>query len=226
MPDAVTLETPTDVDAIYYARGDEVALLAARPLFTGDIIRLSGDLRVCILQHPCAIRRGANLLPQLLVGELLDNVTPPQDWASGHFKRMFLPDLDGAGSAVDFTRMLVIDSGDLAGGSREAILSVEGVDLLLQRWIYHNSRVIIPTLRFHSQIAGPFEEADLFMELSEVLVARGLDADRALQAIDGWLSAEYAPGSPSRRDMLGNPQTVSSIRKKLRQDADAGMLGP
>ncbi|GAA1805636.1 hypothetical protein [Agromyces neolithicus] len=225
MTDEIRLETPADAESLYYARQDEVAELRYRPHFTGDIIRLGPDRRVCILQHPCAIRRGTTLLNRILVGDVVAGASAPQDWSTGHFKKMFLPDLDDSNAGVDFTRMDVLDSSEVLAGAREAILSIEGVDLLLQRWIYHNSRVVIPTLSFHRQIAGPFEEADLFLEMTETLVAAGKSQEQAELAIDEWLSADYAPGHPPRRQMLGDPQSVSSIRKRLRQDAASGGLG-
>ena len=71
--------------SLYRARGDEVA--AQRPLFTSDVffdVNVEGEEQtrnVVVLQHPCVIRKGIELTPNLLVAEVASAaVLPPSQW--------------------------------------------------------------------------------------------------------------------------------------------------
>jgi hypothetical protein len=79
--------------SVYRARGDEV--VPHRPIFTGDVffnIEIAGEARtknVIVLQHPCAIRAGVEVLPKLLVAEVNPSgKLAPSLWATGSYKQM------------------------------------------------------------------------------------------------------------------------------------------
>jgi hypothetical protein len=119
---------------------------------------------------------------------------------------------------------MVRDNQDVLGRetllpeNRVAMLSSRGVNLLVQRWIYHNSRVTIPTITINSQVAGPFEEADLIQEATEDLVATGnFDDGKAANLVDEWLSMSESDGSAPRREILADPQQRSTVRTSLRR---------
>ncbi|MGC5172086.1 hypothetical protein ACLQ2Q_15695 [Microbacterium sp. DT81.1] len=102
----------------------------------------------------------------------------PSDWSAGHFKAMFLPEVGGEGTAavrVKFQDIQIVDPQQLEAGERVAILSAYGVNLLLQRWIHHNSRIVVPTSRLETSTAGPFDEADLIGDSVPDLMAKGDD---------------------------------------------------
>ncbi|MCA1696985.1 MAG: hypothetical protein LC749_20955, partial [Actinobacteria bacterium] len=174
------LEAPGSDADLYRATGDEVA--KARPYLTGDVFEasevrdLDGELlsrTVMIMQHPCAMRvNGIDLVPGLLVAEVAEHqYLKPSQWL-GFTRVMPLPELlrdsDNHAQlhhAAYFNRVHIVRPGGL--GSRIASLSIRGVNLLLQRWVHHNSRVVVPSGEFLRVIGGVFEEADLIEEWCE-----------------------------------------------------------
>lgn len=143
----------------------------------------------------------------------------PSDWSAGHFKRMFLPELAGESFVIEFDEIDVISREELRAGERFAILSNRGVNLRVQRWLFHNSHVVVPTITINAQASGPFEEADLIQEPSDALVVRGAIVDQAHALIDSWLGESAGEGSRSRRDLLSDPQQRSVVRSSLRRKA-------
>jgi hypothetical protein len=212
------LETPQSSEDLYLAYGEDVEVFDNRPAFTGDVFALSPDRSVALVQHPCAMRRGLELAPKLLTCEIkLNRGGMPSDWASGHFKRMFLPQLAGDSFTIEFEDIDVLARVELEGAKRLAILSSRGVNLLMQRWLFHNARVVVPTITINAQTSGPFEEADLIQEACDDLVGGGKTVDESLLLVDAWLGDIAAEGSPSRRDMLADSQQRSVIRSTLRK---------
>ena len=227
------LEAPNSAGEIYLSRGDEVA--PARPLFTGDIFQLPAvpGLRddgapdaVILLQHPCAFRTdGVDLAPRLLVAEVSHgtSVTSPGQW-KGSFRIMPLPapaDADagdlGAMSA-HFDRLLVMRPEELEGGfTRVACLSDVGVNLLLQRWVHHNSRVIVPTHLFAEVTAGPSAEVEITEEWIADRMAAGVTPSDAARECHTFLRAKTS-GDISRQDALADPQRRSEVRRAARAE--------
>lgn len=212
------LETPQGSAELYLAFGADLGDFQSRPAFTGDVYRLSSDRLVALVQHPCAMRRGVALAPRLLVCavKVNRNGTPP-DWSSGHFKSMFLPDLDGESFVVDFDDADVVNSGELRASERIAILSNRGVNLLIQRWLFHNSRLVVPTITINAQASGPFNEADLIQEATADLLFAGKSEVEAEGLVDGWLGGPSGTIFHSMRDLLADPQQRSVVRSALRR---------
>ncbi|MDR7383596.1 hypothetical protein [Promicromonospora iranensis] len=203
---------------MYEALGEEDAeLMANRPLFTGDVFRLDDGSKACLVQHPCAMRQGTQLVERVLACGL--SPSPIQirtDWASGDFKRAYLPTLeDGKNYGIQFTDLLVLNRDELLSSQRIAVLSEIGVNLLVQRWIYHNSRVVVPTITIHRQVAPQHEEADLTMEAVDHLVMEGWPSDTALTRVDQWLDDPTQVGGRLRSQLL-DPQARSTVRKRMR----------
>lgn len=218
MPGEIRLETPTSPDSLYLAReADLTEELLHRPAFTGDVLRLTDGKLGALVQHPCAMRRGVELAKRLLVCGLREWPSPPPDWSTGHFKRAFMPRLNENSYAIEFDDLDVIDRDDVAAATRVAVLSQSGVNLLVQRWIHHNSRVVIPTVTIDEQTSGPFEEADLLGEACSDLVNAGKDPHEALQMADAWLSGSQVDGGVSRRQLLGSAQERSTVRISMRR---------
>jgi hypothetical protein len=212
------LETPRSSDDLYLSRDDEVSDFGTRPAFTGDVYRLASGRIVALVQHPCAMRRGVALAPKLLACEVkVDSSGPPKDWSRGHFKRMYLSDLAGMSYFVDFEEFDAVTRDELEAGTRIAILSGLGVNLLVQRWLHHNSRVIVPTITINLQTSGPFEEADLTQEACDDLLAAGRTIADAMTIVDHWLDEAGGASETSHRDMLADPQQRSSVRASLRR---------
>ncbi|MFE3748253.1 hypothetical protein ACFXO5_23780, partial [Bacillus subtilis] len=112
------LETPGRYDDLYEFRGDEVTDL--RPLFTGDVIDANDDALMMVVQHPCALRRGPELLPRLPAVKIgTQSSRPRSDWSSESPKQMPLPQLISDGfHFADFTDIHVITSADIASCTR------------------------------------------------------------------------------------------------------------
>jgi len=194
-------------------------------VFTGDVFEgttVPGATRpktVMIVQHPCAMRvDGVNLVPRLLVVELRRyKVLEPAEWARNS-RVMPLPDLrpdltsGKRHQAAFFTEVHLADPDSL--GTRIASLSPRGVSLLLQRWVHHNSRVVVHTSEFTRVVAGPYEEADLIEEWCEERAS--LDAASATAECVGWLREDLG-GGLTRQKQLEEEQNRSTIRKDLRQ---------
>jgi hypothetical protein len=216
------LETPQTSEELYLSYGDEVSEFDTRPAFTGDVYKLATGRIVALVQHPCAMRRGVSLASKLLACEVkVNRGGMPSDWSTGHFKRMFLSDLAGTSYFVDFDEFDAITRAELEAATRIAILSSRGVNLLVQRWLHHNSRVVVPTITINVQTSGPFEEADLIQEACEDLIAAGTAINDASAKVDGWLGESAGDSATSHRDMLADPQQRSVVRSSLRRQVRA-----
>jgi hypothetical protein len=231
---ARVLEAPNgsaaDWDILYLARGDD-ELVPHRPIFTGDVFkgvqvqppRAEAKVKtVMVIQHPCAMRPdGVALAESILVAEVRRfPVLPPDKWDTSG-KIMPLPDLlpDVASNrrhqAALFDNTYHVHPSDLL--NRTACLSPRGVNLLLQRWVYHSSRVIVPSFDFDAAISHVYEQADIIEEWCGIAIAGGRGLDEAindahewLQEIDGGLTREKALQTPGRRSL---------IRRKAREAA-------
>ena len=218
MATPVTLESPAQVSDLYLARGaDDLSTFVSRPVFTGDIFELGSSRIVALVQHPCAMRRGTELSPKLLICGTKELAQYPTNWSKGHFRRMFLPEILGNDLSIEFDDLDVISREEILAAKRIAILTETGVNLLVQRWLHHNSRVIVPTITIHAQTTGPFEEADLTGEAVDDLIELGQLAEEAVRIVDEWLGQSHLGTGPSRREMLNEPQSRGTIRSALRR---------
>jgi len=218
LSDEANLETPATYDGLYAARDDETTEFVHRPRFTGDVLTLAEGRLVALVQHPCAMRRGAQLVERMLVCDVKSRQgSPPSDWSRGDFRRMFLPDLHGGHYAIEFDDLGVVPRDAIEQGGRIAILSQFGVNLLMQRWVHHNTRVVVPTITIDKETAGPYEEADLLGDACADLIQGGVDSGRALLLVNDWLRELHQTGGPSRQEMLRDPQQRSVVRGALRR---------
>jgi hypothetical protein len=215
-----TDEAP-EFSSLYRARGDEVGL--QRPIFTGDVffgVPVIGEAAprdVIVLQHPCVIRRGVELAPKLLVAEIaVDPALAPSRWPLGHYRKMPLPELQiEHGSkhySAFFERHQLAMREDLDLTLRTALMSQRGVNLLMQRWVHHNSRVIVPTQNYQEVTGAQYEEADIIEEWCVDRYEDDVSLETATAEIDTWLGT----GDPSPRARLDDLQQRSAIRREVR----------
>jgi hypothetical protein len=228
-----SLESPgrsgSDWGGLYRARGEEVS--PHRPYFTGDVfekvpvVSVEGTSRsrtVIIIQHPCAMRLdGVTLVRQLLVAEVRNHpVVPDGDW-TGFGKMMPLPDLvptvtsGRRNQAAMFDELHLVRPAELI--RRIACLSQLGVNLLLQRWVHHNSRVVVPTGTFNEQVSGVYEEADITEDWCDDRVSDEVTLDQASRECLKWLRTDLGEGM-TRQRQLEDPQFRSAIRKQARDE--------
>ncbi len=209
---------------LYRARGDEV--VPQRPIFTGDVffgVTVIGEeepKNVLVLQHPCVIRRGIELTPKLLVAEVAAAARiMPSKWADGFMRQLPLAELVPEDSPADFAAFfdrhhLILRAG-LNLDRRVAAMSQSGVNLLMQRWVHHNSRVVVPTQDYQTATSAQFDEADIIEEWCIDREDDGVTLTEANVEIDAWLAGDASQAS-SRRSRLGDPQQRSAVRRELR----------
>jgi hypothetical protein len=232
MPDD-TLEAPgpsgnPDWESIYLYRGSEV--VEGRPIFTGDVffgaevqgIGAIETKNIVVVQHPCAVRvDGINLATSLMVAEVAsDKLYAEREW-QGNYKIMPLPYLTNEGSphySADFLSMYLAISDSLAPDKRVASMSLVGVNLLLQRFMYHNSRGVLPTWKYNEVTSGPYDEADCIEDWCAIRVPKGLAVGEASVEATKWLDDDGGSGVV-RRSLLENPQHRSRVRKAMRKYA-------
>lgn len=241
------LETPSEVDGNInwagiwlsrYTKGKPVSL-QHRPIMTGDVffdVPVHGvgeimNLDVIILQHPCAMRNGPDLIPQLLVAvveqfqdPLKDNLRHRSQWER-NYTLMPLPLINYGPESADenlaafFVEPVLVRAADLDKAKRRACMMPEGVALMLQRWVHHNSRGVIPLWRYEHIIKIPYMESNAIAEWCEV---RGpaIGVEAAEQEAEAWLSAPDEYGTP-RRLMIDVAHVRAKFRKTMRKAAVA-----
>lgn len=204
--------------------------MPSRPLFTGDVFQMvpvygtdePATKNVMIVQHPCALRKGPKLKEKFMVAEVEQRqIVPVKMWRNGNFTVMPLPemfpDLDGPSShqAVFFDNLFLARSSDLSQADRIACLSPCGVNLLLQRWVHHNSRVIVPTWQFQEVCSPVYEEADIIEEWCEARFEAGVSYATGATEAEDWLREDLGNGL-TRQKMLQDKQSRSVVRRDLR----------
>lgn len=219
---------------LYRARGsDEVP--EGRPTFTGDVFTGVSVARpraapknrtVMILQHPCAMRPdGIRLAESLLVAQVRPfGVLGPGMWGTNG-KLMPLPCLmpelvsNRRDQAAFFDDTFHVHPDELQ--TRIACLSPRGLNLLLQRWVYHSSRVIVPTHDFDTATAPVYEEADIIEDWCNEVANKhpGVGTSIAGAEAAAWLS--QADGGRVRRTALQDPQFRGAIRRAARDASRA-----
>ncbi len=223
---------PPDWNEFYLARGaDEV--VEHRPIMTGDVFTdvelfgadgrlVSEHKSVIILQHPCAIRSdGVQLAERILVAEVRPHrELTPEEWQR-FFKFMPLPRLfpqaksETRDHSAFFKEIYLARREALI--TREACLSLFGINVLLQRWINHNSRVKVPTHELNKVVIAPYEEVDLVEDWCTSAVAAGTAIEDALRDVDEWLSEQI--NDAPRRTLLERDQRRPEIRREARLNA-------
>lgn len=231
------LEAPGTPEApnwasLYRARGDEVS--NSRPIFTGDVfedtpcIDESGNRTqrtVLVLQHPCALRvDGVNLVPRLLVAEVRDSPLLPIGQWKGSYKFMPLPELrqiTGDHFRAYLHEPHLIEAAALQIPNRIACMSQTGVNLLLQRWVHHNSRVIVPTSEYLNVTVEQFEEADLIEDWCDELASTPEDVRVETASAHDWLRSPSHNPEAKWQDLLKDPQTRGTVRSAMRKEIRA-----
>lgn len=147
-------------------------------------------------------------------------VIPVEDW-TGHVSKMPLPELIPAVAtgrrhqAAFFDEPYLVRPEDLALDKRIACLSQTGANMLLQRWVHHNSRAVVKTATYHEVSSPVYEEADLIEEWCEERVEAGLEIQEAAVEAMKWLREDTDSGF-TRQRMLEDPQQRSAVRRQMR----------
>jgi len=221
------LEAPRSPSDLYRARGEEVD--PCRPYLTGDVfvnVETTGPdgspkkRDVMIIQHPCALRtNGIDLVPQMLMAKVQQHKLI-DDWA-GYTKLMPLPDLYPQQAserrrhyAAMFDSLHMVTQEQL-GDQRVACLAQPGINLLLQRWVYHSSRTEVSTAKFDGANRHIFDEAELIEDWCADRVDDGIKLSEAAAQCMAWLNEDIGNGLTRQRS-LRNPQQRSTVRMQMR----------
>jgi hypothetical protein len=76
-------------------------------------------------------------------------------------------------------------------------------------------RIVIPSSTYNEVTGGVYDEADLIEEWCEQRIAADLSISKAINECVAWLREDLSP-SPTRQDLLRDPQCRSSVRKQMR----------
>jgi hypothetical protein len=155
---------------------------------------------------------------------MVAEVTPGRLYAQsewrGNYKLMPLPEMAGAEShyIASFTSIYLAIPDSLMAANRVACLSPTGVNLLLQRWVCHNSRVVVPAWKYDEVVSAQYEEADMVEEWCDIRSSKAVSIANAAAEATAWLNDDGGSGV-KRRMMLDNPPFRAPMRKALRKQA-------
>lgn len=209
------LETvaPANWSTIYLSRGEEIP--AHRPIFTGDVFQLGSQCHI-VVQHPCALRtNGVDLVDRILVAQVEACDSIPGSW-TGHTRQAFLPELQASVPdehySAHFRELNMLNEADL--GKRTACLSLVGVNILLQRWVHHNSRIVVPTFEMNQVVVGPYEECDITEEWRLERTTKDRDIRAATVECHNWLRKKPSDSDRTRQDLLDDAQYRAAVRRE------------
>jgi hypothetical protein len=184
-------------ESLYDERGN---VSWARPLLQGDVfdgIVLPGfgdePMKVQIINHPCAMRIGANLTPRITVAPVEPHPRVNGRGWDGNLRVMPLPALtDEEHFATKFVDVTAAPAELLTRRRRIATLSHQGIYILQQRLIKHYTRVEMPLELLRRESAAVLTEGVLQWDwIEDVLTEAELADESAIEAegkvFDTWL---------------------------------------
>jgi hypothetical protein len=169
------------------------------------------------------MRSNGILRESLLVARVHQFNPLPRDQWHRNERLMPLPQLDPektsnqAHQAAFFEELYLVHPDDLNPENRIACLSEIGSYLLLQRWMFHSSRLAVPTWQIAEANSHVYEEADLIEMWCEEAADQGVALPEATTDADDWLGE--AVGDTTRRAMLRQVGLRSQVRREMKQEA-------
>ena len=213
-------------EALYDERGE---VTWARPLLQGDVfdgvvLPGFGDqlMKVQIVNHPCAMRKGPHMLPRITVAPVGPHAhVQGQGGWDGNLRIMPLPELsDGQHHATKFVDITAAPAALLSRAHRIATLTHQGIYVLQQRLIKHYTRLEVPLELLRRESAPVLSEAVQQWDWIDQVLTEGEQTDEAAieteaKFFDDWLSE----GEPSRRELLKQEIHHTDIRKQAQRAA-------
>lgn len=228
---AASLEMPLKAgepywDGMWQYRAKSVQF--PRPIFTGDVffgIDIADDddnpAGAIVLQHPCALRsNGYAMREQILVAEvgLHGEMATLKQW-QGSYNLMPLNAVQTRRPddhyAAFFDRLYTVAPDQLVLTKRIACMQILGISLLMQRWIYHNSRVAIPTPRFTMVFKARYAEADGIEDYCKVRRQMRVKVPEAEKEASEWLDALSDDTGRPRRELLDETKNHKTMVKRM-----------
>lgn len=207
-------------DALYDERGE---VSRSRPLLQGDVlgdIVLPGfgdkPMMVQIINHPCAMRRGPDLLPRITVAPVIPHQLVSGDSGWQRFPRVMpLAELlDDKHHATKFVDVTSAPANLLTLDRRIASLTNKGIYVLQQRLVMHYTRLDVPLGLLHKESAPVLEEAHQQWDWVDTVLTDDQQADLASVDAEGkeyqaWLDE----GEPVRRTLLKEETNYTDLRR-------------
>ena len=178
-------------------------------------------MKVQIVSHPCAMRRGANLTPRITVAPVEPHAKVAGKAWDGNLRVMPLAGLvNGEHFATNFVDVTAAPAQLLIPARRIATLSHQGIYVLQQRLIKHYTRVEMPLELLRRESAAVLTEAALQWEWLERVLTDAEQADEsAIEAerkvFDDWLGE----GTPARRELLREEIRHADVRRQAHRAA-------
>lgn len=215
-----------DPDALYDERVD---VSRARPLLQGDVfddVVLPGfgeePVKVQIVAHPCAMRRGANLNPRITVAPVLpyQEITGQKGW-DGNVRVMPLARLVADENfATKLADVTACPADLLTRGRRIATLSHRGIYVLQQRLVKHYTRLELSLELLRHESAPVLTEAEIQWHwIEEVLNEAELCDDDAIAAEAHMFEKWLRDGTPSMQLRLRAEVHHADVRREAHRAA-------
>jgi hypothetical protein len=168
------------------------------------------------------MRSDGVLRESLLVGRVHQFKPLSREQWHTNEKLMPLPQLypektsNQAHQAVFFEELYLVHPDALQLDKRVACLSERGTCLLLQRWMFHSSRLAVPAWQIAQANEHVYAEADLMELWCDEATDRGTPLAQAMSDADAWLS-ETVRGT-TRRAMLREAGLRSQVQRAMKEE--------
>lgn len=208
-------------DALYDERSE---VSRSRPLLQGDVfddIVLPGfgedPLTVQVINHPCAMRRGPDLLPRITVAPVIPHqlVSGKSEWQR-YLRVMPLAELrDDKHYATKFVDVTSASADLLTLDKRIASLTNKGIYVLQQRLVKHYTRLEVPLGLLHKESAPVLEEAHQQWDWVDTVLSGSQQAQlEAVEAEGKQYQAWLDQGNPTRRTLLKEEINYTDLRRE------------
>jgi len=184
---------------------------------------------VIVVGHPCSLRRGIALQPDLPVAP----IAPPGIPTSQHGiaervlpVRKLLPPGTDQNHVVQLTRTTTVPSEALDVGRRVATLSAAGIVALQQRVVGNHTRVKVPSGVIAAHIRGPLAELELWTDWRDELEQNGRAPHDHDDDFDAFMASESSFAELSWRAALAEHEhargrAVAAMTDELARLLDA-----
>jgi hypothetical protein len=208
-------EVPVEAERYEILRAEDVDTEppAFRPLGPGDVFLdiglghlaepISGP--VMVVGHPCSLRRGLTLKPDIPVAPIIElgiptNQLPYSDRCLP--VRKMLPPGSSTNRVVDLTLATTTRVAELTIAKRCASLSNAGIVALQQRLVGNAVRVKVPPGIITKHCRGPLTELELWTDWREAVVEAGYGPELFDVEFDELMKESSGFGGLSWRDAI------------------------
>ena len=181
-----------------------------------------------VVGHPCSLRRGIALQPDIPVAPIAPPGIPTRQH---HLAERLLPvrEASPAGNRAEPRGPPNADndcsSSRLGIESRVATLSAAGIVALQQRVVGNQSRVKIPPGVISAHVRGPLTELELWTDWREQLSDAGHEADDYDAAFDAFMTSASTFGELDWRSALGEREHARARAVPAMEEELARQLG-